>query len=66
MSKTNLGPLIPGQDFLRVRDFYRDKTLMITGCTGYIGKLMLEKLIRSCPDVKRIYVLIRSRQGITL
>jgi len=61
MSKTNLGPLVPGHDFLGVRDFYRGKTLMITGCTGYIGKLMLEKLIRSCPDVKRIYVLIRSR-----
>jgi len=60
------GPLTPGKDIVSIREFYRGKTLLITGCTGYIGKMMLEKLIRSCPDFERIYVMIRQKKGVTL
>jgi nucleoside-diphosphate-sugar epimerase len=66
MNKKLKGPLIPGKDRIHIRDFYRGKVLLITGCTGFIGKVMLEKLIRSCPDIGRIYVIIRQREGITL
>ena len=66
MKKQPKGPLIPGKDRIGIRDFYADKVLLITGCTGFIGKVMLEKLIRSCPDIKRIYVIIRQREGVTL
>lgn len=54
-----------GKDPLGVREFYKDKTILITGCTGYVGKIILEKLIR-CTEFKRIYVMIRNRAGSTL
>ncbi|XP_062531408.1 putative fatty acyl-CoA reductase CG5065 isoform X1 [Bombyx mori] len=45
-----------------VRQFYAGTTALITGGTGFIGKQLIEKLLRSC-DVKRIYLLIRSKKG---
>lgn len=45
---------------LRVMDFYQDKTIFITGCSGFIGKILLEKLIRM-GNAKKIYVLFRPK-----
>lgn len=33
------------------------------GAAGFIGKVLIEKLLYSCPDVKRIYALIRAAKG---
>lgn len=46
-----------------VESFYKDKTILITGATGYLAKIILEKIIRSCSDFKKIYVLMRAKQG---
>ncbi len=46
-----------------IADFYKDKTLLMTGCTGFVGKVVLEKFIRCIPDFKRIYVLVRPKKG---
>ncbi|XP_050502641.1 putative fatty acyl-CoA reductase CG5065 [Diabrotica virgifera virgifera] len=46
-----------------VSEFYNGKTLFITGCTGFMGKVLLEKLLRSCPGVSKIYLLIRPKKG---
>lgn len=46
-----------------VSDFYHGKTVFITGGTGFMGKVLLEKLLRSCPGVAKIYLLIRPRKG---
>lgn len=43
-------------------EFYAGATVFITGATGFLGKILLEKLLRTC-NVKRIYVLIRSKKG---
>lgn len=48
-----------------VRDFYAHKEIFITGGTGYLGKVLIEKLLRSCPDLTRIYVLIRPKKGLS-
>ena len=37
-------------------------TVLLTGATGYIGSLVLEKLLRST-EVGRVYVLLRARRG---
>ncbi|XP_025837494.1 fatty acyl-CoA reductase wat isoform X2 [Agrilus planipennis] len=46
-----------------IQQYFRDATIFLTGATGFIGKLLIEKLLRSCPDVKRIYVLVRPKKG---
>ena len=50
----------------KVKPYYTDKSILITGCTGYLAKIILEKIIRSCSDFKKIYVLMRVKQGVTL
>lgn len=40
-----------------VRDFYKDKTIFITGSSGYLTKFIIEKLLDSC-DVRKIYLLL--------
>lgn len=29
-----------------IKDFYKDKVVFLTGGTGFIGKLMIEKMLR--------------------
>nr|CAD7399377.1 unnamed protein product [Timema cristinae] len=48
---------------LSIKEFYEGRSLFITGATGFLGKLLVEKLIRSCPGVGQIYLLTRSKQG---
>lgn len=42
-----------------VRSALRGKHVLITGTTGFLGKAVLEKLIRSVPDIGGIYLLVR-------
>jgi fatty acyl-CoA reductase len=46
-----------------VQEFYRGANVLITGGTGFMGKVLMEKLLRSCPHLSNIYVLIRSKKG---
>lgn len=39
---------------------------MVTGGTGFVGKALLEKLLRSCPGIETIYVLMRPKRGLTV
>lgn len=44
-----------------VRQFLNNKTIFITGGFGFVGKILIEKLLRC--EVKRIYLLARSKKG---
>lgn len=48
---------------LSIKDFYRGKNILVTGGTGFMGKVLLEKLLYSVPDVGNIYVLMRPKKG---
>lgn len=51
---------------LSIKDFYNDKTLLLTGITGFVGKVLLEKLLREfSTSLKCIYVLIREKKSQT-
>ncbi|XP_045086593.1 probable fatty acyl-CoA reductase 4 [Aegilops tauschii subsp. strangulata] len=41
----------------------RDKSVLITGSTGFLGKLFVEKILRVQPAVKKIYLLVRTSHG---
>eukprot|EP00297_Palpitomonas_bilix_P003817 CAMPEP_0113887424 /NCGR_PEP_ID=MMETSP0780_2-20120614/12206_1 /TAXON_ID=652834 /ORGANISM="Palpitomonas bilix" /LENGTH=596 /DNA_ID=CAMNT_0000875955 /DNA_START=64 /DNA_END=1854 /DNA_ORIENTATION=- /assembly_acc=CAM_ASM_000599 len=37
-----------------------EKTIFLTGATGFLGKIVLEKILRDIPKIKNIIVLVRS------
>lgn len=47
-----------------IREKYVDKSILITGTTGFVGKVLIEKLISTVPNFKRIFVLIRPKRGV--
>lgn len=46
-----------------IPEFYAGKEIFITGGSGFMGKVLIEKLLRSCPGIKAIYVLLRPKKG---
>ncbi|GLG96576.1 Putative fatty acyl-CoA reductase CG5065, partial [Gryllus bimaculatus] len=51
------------EDNISVADFYEGKSVFITGATGFIGKVLVEKLLWSCPGIEKIFLLIRSKKN---
>lgn len=49
----------------QVQEFYRDSSVFVTGATGFIGLTLVEKLLRSCPHIKRVFILLRGKNGKT-
>ncbi|KAJ8947338.1 hypothetical protein NQ314_008642, partial [Rhamnusium bicolor] len=49
-----------------IPDLFKDKNIFVTGGSGFIGKVLIEKLLRSCPDIANIYILLRKKKGKTL
>nr|KAF6465083.1 fatty acyl-CoA reductase 1 [Rousettus aegyptiacus] len=48
-----------------IPEYYEGKNVLLTGATGFLGKVLLEKLLRSCPKVNLVYVLVRQKAGQT-
>ena len=46
-----------------IKRFYEGTEIFITGASGFIGKVLIEKLLRSCTRIKAIHVLIRSKKN---
>jgi nucleoside-diphosphate-sugar epimerase len=47
----------------KVKEFYDKKSILITGGTGFCGKALVEKLLRSCSSLENIYLLVRDKKG---
>ncbi|VFQ72895.1 unnamed protein product [Cuscuta campestris] len=44
-------------------EFFVDKTILVTGATGFLAKVLVEKILRTQPDVKKIFLLIRAKDS---
>jgi alcohol-forming fatty acyl-CoA reductase len=42
---------------------YKDKKILLTGGTGFLGTALVEKVLRSIPDLGRLYLLVRASRG---
>ncbi|KAF8647962.1 hypothetical protein HU200_065162 [Digitaria exilis] len=44
----------------RIPGYFKNKGILVTGSTGFLGKILVEKILRVQPDVKRIYLPVRA------
>ena len=61
--------MVVNSDFFNFMDFvsfYESKTILLTGATGFLGKVVLDKILRSLPNFKTVYVLLRPKKTITI
>ncbi|CAK7329346.1 unnamed protein product [Dovyalis caffra] len=43
-----------------ILEFLENKTILVTGATGYLAKIFVEKILRVQPNVKKFYLLLRA------
>lgn len=48
-----------------IKNFYKNACVLVTGGTGFLGKVLIEKLLRTCEDIQCVYVLVRSKRGLS-
>lgn len=42
-----------------LRELYAGRSVLLTGATGFVGTALCEKILRSLPQIGRLYVLVR-------
>lgn len=47
-----------------IKEFYKGKNVLLTGGTGFFGKMIIEKLLRTC-DVNGIFLIVRAKKGVS-
>lgn len=47
-----------------IPQWFAGKSIFVTGATGFMGKVLVEKLLRDCPDIEKMYLLIRTKKGV--
>ncbi|XKL66904.1 hypothetical protein PGB90_010324 [Kerria lacca] len=43
--------------------FFDDSTIFLTGVTGFLGQVLLSKLLTSCSGIRKIFILIREKKN---
>ncbi|XP_047514035.1 fatty acyl-CoA reductase wat-like [Pieris napi] len=51
----------PGES--QIRKSFAGANILLTGGTGFLGKLLIEKLLRCCPELNKIYLLVRQKKN---
>ncbi|MDX1623655.1 MAG: AMP-binding protein [Gemmatimonadota bacterium] len=46
----------------RIAAFLTDRTVLVTGATGFLGQPLVEKILWTAPEVERVWVLIRPKR----
>lgn len=50
-----------GPNWDTVGSFFAHRSVFITGASGFLGKVLIEKLLHDCKDIKSIYILVRTK-----
>lgn len=45
-----------------IQQFYYKKSIFLTGATGFMGKVLLDKVLRTC-DIDTFFVMVRNKKG---
>lgn len=47
----------------RIAETFKGRNVLITGGTGFMGKVMMERMLRCLTDIGTIYLLVRPKKG---
>lgn len=48
-------------DKSQIYKYYESKTVLVTGATGFLGRGLIEKLLRACP-IKKVLIVLRPKK----
>ena len=57
------GEQLPRSEWPTVTEFYSGHDIFITGATGFMGKCLVEKVLRSLPTAGHVFVMVRPKKG---
>lgn len=66
INDSNNNDILDDSTVNNIGEFYRDTQIFLTGATGFVGKGLLEKLLRTCHLIDTIYILLRPKRGMTV
>lgn len=49
-----------------LKKFYKGKNILLTGSTGFLGKVILNKIVSSLSEFNKIYLLVREKKGVSI
>ncbi|XP_012267649.2 fatty acyl-CoA reductase wat-like [Athalia rosae] len=60
-------PTVPDQATgpREVANFYANRNVLLTGGSGFLGRLLTERILRSCPNINQLFLLLRAKKGKT-
>ncbi|CAG9794360.1 unnamed protein product [Diatraea saccharalis] len=47
----------------QIPQFYAGRSVFITGATGFVGQVLVERLLYTCPDIERLFLLLREKKN---
>ncbi|XP_066593582.1 putative fatty acyl-CoA reductase CG5065 [Prorops nasuta] len=47
-----------------IPEWFRKRNVLVTGGTGFMGKVLVSKLLLSCPDLGNVFLLVREKKGV--
>lgn len=53
------------EELTPVAQLFEGQSIFVTGASGFIGRVLLEKLLRSYQGIKRIYILLRPKKNLS-
>lgn len=55
--------VIDEESLTPIQKFYDNCNIFITGGTGFLGKMLINKLLTACSSIDTIYLLVRNKKG---
>ena len=52
---------LPTTSMPDIRATFAGRNVVMTGCAGFIGKILIEKVLRSLPDSGKIFLIVRGK-----
>lgn len=50
----------------QIQKFYTGKHIFFTGCTSFLGNSILEKILTTCTEISKIYIMIKLKNNVLI